>query len=283
MKNLSGKVAVVTGAGSGIGRALAQALAAEGCHLALCDVDEQGLAQTAGLLATACRVTTARVDVASEQAMEAFAAGVKRDHGRADVVVNNAGVGLHGTFEQITNDDLRWLMGINFFGVVYGTRAFLPLLLAQEQANLVNISSVFGLVAPAGQTAYCAAKFAVKGFTESLRHEYAGSGLAVTVVHPGGIKTQIATRSRAPVGFDSAEAARRAAHFNRLAARTSAEQAAARIVRAVKKNQPRLLIGTDAHLLDRIARNLPESYWSLLGKVMDPAGWFKAKRAPRAA
>jgi NAD(P)-dependent dehydrogenase (short-subunit alcohol dehydrogenase family) len=282
MRDLSGKVAVVTGAGSGIGRALAQHFAAAGCHLALCDLDAQGLGQTAASIQTTTRVTTARVDVASEPEMEAFAAQVKREHGRADVLVNNAGVGLHGTFEQISNDDLRWLMGINFYGVVYGTRAFLPLLLAQERANLVNISSVFGLIAPAGQTAYCAAKFAVKGFTESLRHEYAGSRLAITVVHPGGIKTQIATRSRAPRGFDASEAARRAEHFNRLAARTSSEQAARLIVRAVQKDQPRLLIGTDAHLLDRIARNFPQSYWSLLGKVMDPGGWFRAKLPPRA-
>ena len=280
MKTLRGRVAAVTGAGSGIGRALAVRLAAEGMALALCDIDEAGLAETAKLLGQA-KVTLRRVDVSKQAEVAAFALAVQQEHGGASVLINNAGVALHGLFEEQTNADLGWLMGINFWGTVYGTRAFLPQLLAQDEAHLVNLSSIFGIVAPPGQAAYCASKFAVRGFSESLRHEFAGSKLGITVVHPGGIKTNIASSARAPQGFSAEEAKKRADHFNRLAARTSAEKAAGAIVRAIQKNKSRLLIGPDAHLLDRIIRSLPERYWSVLGGVMDSKGWFKSRLAGR--
>jgi NADP-dependent 3-hydroxy acid dehydrogenase YdfG len=280
MKTLRGQVVALTGAGSGIGRALAIRLAGEGMALALADIDADGLAQTAKLLGDA-KVTTRRVDVSKEAEVAAFALAVQQEHGGASVLINNAGVALHGLFEEQTTADFEWLMGINFWGTVYGTRAFLPQLLAKDQAHLVNLSSVFGLVAPPGQAAYSASKFAVRGFTESIRHEFAGSTLGVTVVHPGGIKTQIATRARAPQGFSAEEAQKRAEHFNRLAARTPPEKAARAIVRAIRANKPRLLIGPDAHLLDRIARSFPERYWAILGGVMDSKGWFKSRLARR--
>ncbi|MBS2031694.1 MAG: SDR family oxidoreductase [Deltaproteobacteria bacterium] len=277
MKSFQGRTAAITGAASGIGRALAEHLAKAGANVAICDVDEAGLAETAERVkAAGAKVITRRVDVSKELELQDFAKAVEQELGGAHLLVNNAGVGLHGRFEEQTNADFAWLMGINFWGVVYGTRAFLPQLLAKDEANLVNVSSVFGFVAPPGQAAYCAAKFAVRGFTESIRHEYAGSRLAITVVHPGGIKTNIANRSRAPDGFSREEAQRRAEKFNRLAARTSAERAAEVILKGVKGNKPRVLIGADAHLLDGLARNLPERYWSVMAPLMDPKGEFKS-------
>ncbi len=201
MSFLSTGVAVVTGVGSGIGRALAQQLAAVGSALALADIDEAGLLQTAqSLEKKSALVTTHVVDVADEKAVQSFAEDVARRHGRVTLLINNAGVALEGTFEEISLDDFRWLMNINFWGVVYGVKYFLPLLEKEKRAHIVNLSSVFGLIAPPGQPAYSASKFAVRGFTECLRHELAGSAVCVSCVHPAGIRTQIARRARVGAG-----------------------------------------------------------------------------------
>src|SRR6266852_277788 len=198
MSFLSDGVAVVTGAGSGIGRALAQQLAAAGSALALADIDEAGLLETAQSLdKKSALVTTHVLDVADEAGVRSFAEDVAGRHGRVTLLINNAGVALHGNFEEVSLDDFRLLMNINFWGTVYGTNYFLPILKRERRAHIVNLSSVFGLIAPAGQAPYAASKFAVRGFTEALRHELEGSNVGVSCVHPGGIKTPIARRSRA--------------------------------------------------------------------------------------
>ena len=199
MQEFNGRVAAITGAGSGIGRALAINLAGRGCHLALSDIDEAGLAETASLAASGgVTITTHRLDVADRLAMEDWAGKVVADHGKANLVFNNAGVALGATVEGMAYDDLMWLMGINFFGVVYGTKAFLPHLKAAGEGHIVNISSVFGLIGIPSQSAYNAAKFAVRGFTEALRIELdiEDCGVSCTTIHPGGIKTNIAKNAR---------------------------------------------------------------------------------------
>ena len=261
---LAGRTAVVTGAGSGIGRALAGVLAARGCHLALVDRDAEGLEATAApLRGGSRRVTTYLLDVSDGDAVAALPAAVRAAHGGADLLFNNAGVGVGGTFEQVSAEDFDWLLAINFHAVVRLTRAFLPLLKASDDARLVNISSVFGLTAPAGQAAYAAAKFAVRGFTEALRHEYEGTALGVTVVHPGGVATRIADRARVSAGVDPAEAERRRAEANRHL-RMPPTRAAEIIVRGVERRRGRVLVGVDALALSWLVRLLPERYWTVL-------------------
>jgi NAD(P)-dependent dehydrogenase (short-subunit alcohol dehydrogenase family) len=268
MSFLSGGVAVVTGAGSGIGRALAQQLAREGAALALADVDEAGLTETAQLLGTKPgQMTTKVVDVADESSVSTFAEEVSRRHGRVTMLINNAGVALYGKFEEISLDDFRWLMNINFWGTVYGVKYFLPMLKREQRSHIVNLSSVFGIIAPPGQPAYSASKFAVRGFTECLRHELAGTSVRVSCVHPGGIRTAIARRAR--MGANVAETWREesVAQFERLA-RTSPEQAAVRILRGVERSEPRILIGTDAYQIDILQRLRPASYWKTLSRKL---------------
>jgi NAD(P)-dependent dehydrogenase (short-subunit alcohol dehydrogenase family) len=264
-------IAVVTGAGSGIGRALAIHLAARGAALALCDVNAEQLEVTASRCYGASKVTTHTVDVSKLEAMQEFARAVERDHGGANLVINNAGVALGGTFEELEISDLHWLMGINFWGVVHGTHAFLPLLKVQPRAHLVNVSSVFGLVAPPGQTAYSSAKFAVRGFTESLRHELqeANSTVRISTVHPGGIKTNIARGSRAGAKLKISDAQRQQeiAQFEKSFV-TTAEAAAERILRGVERDETRILIGQDATILDVLARAFPATYWRILRRLM---------------
>lgn len=257
MKLTPGTVAVVTGAGSGIGRALALDLAARGCALALADIDHDGLAATAALASegAARPVTTHTVDVANPQAVEQFAADVDERHGGAHLLINNAGVALGGAFADVSLDDFAWLMGINFWGVVYGCKMFLPILRRQPTAHIVNLSSVFGLAAPPGQAAYASSKFAVRGFTEALRAELRATPIRVSCVHPGGIKTNIARNARIsaadPASIDAGKQ-----YFER-ALRMPPEQAAAIIVRGVERNQARILIGNDARLLDALTRLAP--------------------------
>jgi short-subunit dehydrogenase len=272
MEFLSGGIAVVTGAGSGIGRALAKQLSAAGCALALADVDEKSLVETAGMLpGKGAGVSTHVLDVADEVAVSAFAEDVKNRHGRVTLLINNAGVALHGTFEELSLDDQRWLMGINFWGTVYGVTYFLPILKQQPRAQIVNLSSVFGIVAPAGQTAYAASKFAVRGFTEALRHELEGSTVFVSCVHPGGIRTPIAERGR--LGTNAPQT-RKSESVSRLAqlAKSSPEVAAARILRGVVRREPRILIGFDAFQIDIMQRLRPATYWkSLSRRIQDPS------------
>jgi NADP-dependent 3-hydroxy acid dehydrogenase YdfG len=266
MYALKDKVAVVTGAGSGIGRALAQLLASRGCRLALADINETGLKETAASLSA--DVITQVLDVAKRDAVYAFAARVTQHFGTAHVVVNNAGVAVSQTVNDMTWDDFEWLMGINFWGVTYGTKAFLPTLLAQNEGTIVNVSSVFGIIGVPTQSAYNAAKFAVRGFTEALRHELKDTQVRAISVHPGGIRTNIARASRFykdPLGNSNRDDM--ATRFEKLA-RTTPEQAAATIVRGIEKGSPRVLIGADAVLIDKIQRWMPESYNVVMNAIM---------------
>lgn len=268
---LSDRTAVITGAASGIGRAIAVSLARRGCHLALADINETGLAETAGLVqAPGLRVRTYRLDVSDRAAIAAFPAQVLADHPGVDLLVNNAGVAVGGTFEQVSEEDFEWLFSINFWGVVRMTRAFLPLLRKSDDARIVNLSSVFGLVAPPGQAAYAASKFAVRGFSESLRHELASSHVGVTVVHPGGVATSIADSARIPKGFAQEEIERRRATFKKFLWQPAARAGEA-IVRGVEKRQPRVLVGKDAVAMSLFERVAPVSYWKLLGRLSPDA------------
>ena len=203
---LRDRTAVITGAGSGIGRGIAQALARRGCHLALADISEAGLAETLASLGGAkIRVSRHKLDVADRAGVAQLPQAVLAEHGRVDLLFNNAGVALGGTFEQTSEADFDWLLEINFAAVVRLTRAFLPHLKASDDARLVNISSLFGLISPPGQTAYAASKFAVRGFSNALRFEFAGSNVGVTVVHPGGVATKIAENARRHAGATNAD------------------------------------------------------------------------------
>ena len=263
--NLRNRTAVVTGAASGIGRAIAISLARRGCHLALADINEPQLAQTAELAASpGVRISRQRLDVADRAAVASFPAAVLEQHGRVDILVNNAGVALGGTFEQVSEADFEWLFDINFWGVVRMTRAFLPHLRGSDDARIVNLSSLYGLLSPPGQTAYSASKFAVRGFSQSLRYELEGSHIGVTVVHPGGVATSIAKSARIPKGLMSAEeeAQRRAAADKLLT--MPPERAGEIIVKAVEHRKPRVLVGTDAKIISLIERLAPVSYWKIL-------------------
>jgi NAD(P)-dependent dehydrogenase (short-subunit alcohol dehydrogenase family) len=271
---LTGQVAVLTGAASGIGRACALALARRGCHLALCDIDAAGLAAAATEAQAAganvgVKVSQHLLDVADRDTVAALPAAVLAAHGRVSLLINNAGVALGGHFDQVTEADFDWLIAINFQGVVRMTRAFLPLLKAQPAARIVNVSSIYGIIAPPGQTAYAAAKFAVRGFSNALRHELTGTSVGVTVVHPGGVATNIANRARVPPGVDPAEAAKRLALANRML-RLSPERAADDILRGIEADAPRVLVGGDAKFIALLERLLPVRYWNLLARLLPP-------------
>lgn len=265
---LAERTAVITGAANGIGRAIAVSLARRGCHLALADIDETGMAGTADLARPfGVRVSRHCIDVADRTAVAEFPKIVAAKHSGVDVLVNNAGVAVGGTFELVAEEDFEWLFEINFWGVVRMTRAFLPLLRASGDARVVNLSSVYGLIAPPEQVAYAASKFAVRGFSEALRHELEGSGVGVTVVHPGGINTSIAEKARVPAGVTEEEIARRRAKYRKLL-RLPPEIAGETIVRGIERRQSRILIGSDAKTISLIARLLPVSYWKLLARRM---------------
>lgn len=238
-------------------------------ELALADLDEAGLRETAGQLASRkAEISTHVVDVADRARMEAFASQVLHRHGRVTLLINNAGVALYGDFEELTLAEIEWLMGINFWGVVHGVKFFLPALKQQPRAHIVNLSSIWGIVAPAGHTAYCASKFAVRGFTEALCHELEGTSVRVHCVHPGGIRTAIARRARLGSGANPALREDSIARFERLA-RTTPEAAADRIVTGVKQGEPRILIGKDAVRADRLQRFLPVRYWKAFLKRIE--------------
>ncbi len=264
-------MAVITGAGSGIGRALALALACEGCGLALADKDAAAVANTAAdaKKAGAGTVSTHGVDVADLAAMTRFRDEVKQAHGYVQLLINNAGVALAGELEEISVEDMRWLFDINFWGVVHGTRLFLPLLRENREAQIVNISSIFGIIAVAGQSAYAASKFAVRGLSEALRHELAGSGIRVTTVHPGGVRTNIARNARLPAKSDPVRRDRMVRRFERLA-RTTPDQAAARILRGIKRGEQRILVGQDAKLMAALRWLMPVGYWRAIDWLLLP-------------
>lgn len=268
MKDFNNKVAAVTGAGSGIGQQLAILLAKQGAHLSLSDINEQGLANTVELLKSyPVKVTTAKLDVANRDDFKAWAEQTVQDHGKVNLIFNNAGVALGSTVEGMSYDELEWMMGINFWGVVYGTKEFLPHLKASGDGHIVNISSLFGLTAQPSQSAYNASKFAVRGFTEALRQELdiQNNGVSATCVHPGGIRTNIAMAARMndsirSLGMNPNTAGKQ---FNKLL-RTPPEEAARQILEAVRNNDRRLLIGNDAKVIEMLQRIMPAGYQKVM-------------------
>lgn len=280
MKSFKGKVAAITGASSGIGRALACELASAGAEVALSDVNEVGLADTAARCRQqgAPKVSQQRVDVANRAAVHAWAEQVVQTHGRVNLIFNNAGVAHGSTLEGATYDEIDWIMNINFWGVVHGTKAFLPHLRASGEGHVVNISSVFGLIGAPGNGTYCATKFAVRGFTETLRQELelTGAPVSVTSVHPGGIKTNIARDARyhpsvkelVPQASRQVDAAQM---FERFFI-TEPAVAARIILRGVRRNQRRVLVGPDAAAIDWMQRVLPSLYQRLAVYMMRRMG-----------
>jgi NAD(P)-dependent dehydrogenase (short-subunit alcohol dehydrogenase family) len=265
---LQGRTAVVTGAASGIGRGISLALARRGGNLALADLNQEGLAETRSQAETlGAKVSTHRLDVSNRAAVAAFPDAVLAAHGRADLLFNNAGVAIGGTFDQVAEEDFDWLFEINFHAVVRMTRAFLPLLRSSDEARIVNVSSIFGIIAPPGQTAYSAAKFAVRAFSESLRNELEaeGSKIGVTVVHPGGVATSIAKNARPPRGTNDVDLEEQTKRFEKFL-RMPPEKAGEIIVSGVEKGRPRVIVGNDARFMALVERLAPVSYWKLLGR-----------------
>jgi short-subunit dehydrogenase len=277
VKSLRDKVVVITGAGSGIGRALAVEIAGRGGSLALSDVNEAGLAETVDLAkaAGAAQVKSDLLDVADREAFRAYADGVLSHFGRVNVVINNAGVALSGRVNDLDWDDIDWIIGIDFWGVVHGTKLFLPALIASGDAHIVNISSLFGLVSMPDQSFYNAAKYAVRGFTEALREEMLidGHKVGVTAVHPGGIKTAVARSARYSAKDDAAASAR---FFDEKLAKMPPEKAAQIIVKGILKNQARVLVGLDAHVIHHFGKLTGSRYQDLVAwgakRVMPPKG-----------
>ncbi|SPM31277.1 SDR family NAD(P)-dependent oxidoreductase [Mycobacterium terramassiliense] len=268
MKGFAGKVAVVTGAGSGIGQALAVELARSGAKVAISDVDTEGLAQTEEQVkAIGAPVKADRLDVTEREAFLAYADEVAEHFGKVNQIYNNAGIAFTGDIEISQFKDIERVMDVDFWGVVNGTKAFLPHVIASGDGHVINISSVFGLFSVPGQAAYNSAKFAVRGFTEALRQEMilARHPVAVTTVHPGGIKTAIARNATAAEGLDSDQLAKL---FDKRLARTSPQQAARVILDAVRKKKARVLVGNDAKVMDLMVRVAGPYYQQLFGPVM---------------
>jgi butyryl-CoA dehydrogenase len=268
MKEFGGRVAAITGAGSGIGRALANALARQGAHVALSDIDDADLAETvAQCEGFGVKITSEHLDVADRDAVYAWSDRVVAEHGKVNLIINNAGVALGATVESMSYEDFEWLMNINFWGVVYGTKAFLPHLKRSGEGHIVNLSSVFGLISVPSQSAYNAAKFAVRGFTDTLRMELEieGANVSVTTIHPGGIKTNIARNARMHESIrDIAGDPEKAARDFERAFITSPEKAAAQILTAVRRDRRRALIGPDAKVIDIVSRLPAAIYQSIL-------------------
>jgi short-subunit dehydrogenase len=273
MTTIPGATVAVTGAASGIGRALAIELAARGADLALADRDEAGLQSVAADIAKALprKVTLHRVDVSDPEAIAGFSREAIAVHPSLNILINNAGVALLGQFHEIDQAQMEWLFNINFWGAVHATRAFLPHLASQPAAHIVNLSSIYGIVAPPGQTAYSAAKFAIRGFSEALRHELqlAKSPVRLSVVHPGGIKTNIVRNSRAGSGVTDNERRSQAIEWFDAIAQTTAKDAALRIIKGIERNEPRILIGSDARFMDILQRFRPATYWKVMAKRIE--------------
>ncbi|WP_427913054.1 SDR family NAD(P)-dependent oxidoreductase [Ramlibacter sp. MMS24-I3-19] len=266
--NLKGGVAAITGAGSGIGAALALELGRRGMHLALADRHTSALETTAEQARrTGIKVSTHAFDVTDRAMSAAWAQAVVAEHGRVTLLVNNAGIALGGTFEQVDAADFDLLMDINFGAPVRLTRAFLPLLAREPAAQIVNVSSVLGIVATPGQTAYCASKFALRGFSESLRHELeaAGSPVQVTVVHPGGVRTAIASSAKIPRNATPAQLAEAEERWKKVLVMPPAE--AARIIAdGIARREPRVLVGEDAKQAVFLQRLMPVGYWKVMAQ-----------------
>jgi butyryl-CoA dehydrogenase len=268
--SLSNKsIAVVTGAASGIGRALAQRLADEKVEgIAISDVNEEGLSETAEMVkAKNVEVLTSKVDVANLEEIQRFADEIINKFGKATHLINNAGVGMVGRVEQLSLEDMEWMMNINFWGTVYGTTTFLPILKKQEIGHIVNLSSVFGFIAPPGQSAYCASKFAVRGFTECLRHELEDTNVHISVVHPGGIRTNIVKNARRGEAATDGDMQIADEMLDKLA-KTTPEKAADVIVKGIKAKNPRILIGPDARQISLVQRLFPKRYFKIMDTMM---------------
>jgi len=271
MRVLKGKVAVVTGAASGIGRSLVLQLASEGCNLSIADIDPKGLKETAKLAKNnSTEITIEVVDVANRDQVYAYAENVVSDHGRVDIVINNAGVSLRGTIEEVSEEEFEWLMGINFWGVVYGSKAFLPYLKQRTEANLVNISSVHGLFTNPGVGPYCSSKFGVRGFTMALCQELKDTPVKVSCVHPGGIKTNIVRNARDAAALIPEKSREEAQEdFDKTIARISSDKAAKIIIRGIRKDKPRILVGSDAYVFDFLTRHFPLYWQKFMGVLPD--------------
>jgi short-subunit dehydrogenase len=263
-------VAVLTGAASGIGRALALRLAGEGiAGLAIADVKGDGLRDTARMIEDAgnsARVSTHVVNVADLGQMQEFARSVVQEHGRVTHLINNAGVSLFGTVEEVSIEDMQWLMNINFWGTVYGVKLFLPVLREQDAAHIVNVSSVFGFIAPPGNAAYSASKFAVRGFTEALRHELKETNIAVSCVHPGGVATNIAREGKVGARANAATK-EKLVEYHTKASRTTADDAALTIMRGIKRRSKRILVGFDARVIEVVHRAAPINYMAVMNRL----------------
>ena len=282
MREIKGSVAVVTGAASGIGRALAVDLARMGAQLALADVNSAGLEETRLMLGSA-KARTYSVDVSKASAVEAFAQAVQCDFGRASLLINNAGVALMGTLAEVSLEDMAWLMGINFWGVVHGCKFFTPLLQRESDAHIVNLSSVFGLIGPPGQTAYAASKFAIHGFSQSLREELrATSSIKVTSVHPAGIATPIANSARAGSGVNPVARQEAEEYFKKVAVITP-EEASRVIIKGILGNKNRVLIGADAYRIDRIQRLFPARASAMFASFLEKRRGPKSQAAASAS
>ncbi len=289
MKDFKNKVAAITGAASGMGRTLAVELARRGCHLALSDVNEAELVKTAELASKhGVKVTVKKVNVANRDEVFAWADEAARDHGKVNLVFNNAGVALTATAEGVKIQDFEWIMGINFWGVVHGTQAFLPLLKASGDGHIINTSSLFGLMAVPPQGTYNASKFAVRGYTEALRMELEmeGCGVSATCVHPGGIATNIAMAGKVDPVMEKLTGASVEQHkrrANKLINNTMAESAALRILAAVERNDRRVLVGNDAKFLDKLVRVLGSAYQGVIVRQMRKMNAKSGQRAKQAA
>lgn len=262
--SFNGKVAAITGAGSGMGQWLAILLSRAGCHVAISDVNQTTLDETMKLLDSSVNATSHVVDVADRSAMEAFAAEVNEKHGGVNMIFNNAGVSVTGLAEQMPYEDIEWLMNINFWGVIHGCKSFLPFLREAEEAAIVNTSSIFGTIAVPSQSAYNASKFAVKGYTFALRTELADSHIGVSCVQPGGVKTNIVASSRfIPIDNQSETKEELTEMFERMAGK-SAEEAAQIILDGVLRNKARILVGKDARVMAWVEKWFPTGYLRLM-------------------
>ncbi len=279
MKNFSERVAVITGAASGIGRAVCVQLAKEGCDLALADVNQDGLREAArGARNLGRKVSTHIVDVSHKSSMEAFSEEVISEHGHVHLLVNNAGVSVTDMVENGNLEDFEWIMGINFWGVVYGCKFFLPYLLEEDEAHIVNVSSLFGLIGFPSQSYYAATKFAVRGFTESLTEELKGANIQVSCVYPGGIKTSLVRDGRFGRGFIGLNQEETVRNFEEKMARTTPEKAADILVKGIKNNNSRILIGPEARWIDRLQRFFPKRCASMLSR--SAAKHFQTQQVP---
>ncbi|MRR14390.1 SDR family oxidoreductase [archaeon] len=278
MKDLQGKVAAITGAGSGIGQMLAKNLAGQGCHVALADINEAGLKETADML-SGVKVSTHVVDVSQRDQVSRFAEEVVNEHGHVQILINNAGVSLSETLEDVTYEDFEWIMGINLWGVIYGCKSFLPFLRREAEAHIVNVSSVFGIFTYPTNGTYCTTKFAVRGFTETLCQELKGTRVTVSCVHPGGIRTNIVRNARyykSPLPEVSRDEA--AAVFEKFIAHTSADKASRIIIDGIRKNRHRIMVGPDAYVFDWLKRIMPVSFQKLTAHNRAPGFLLKRFR-----